>query len=391
MITAGVGFSFLADPLKAALEASDMAMGAGGLVRADFAIFFCTSPHGAQLQEISAQITKVTAAKDVAGCTGFGVMAGTREVERSTALCVLVVSSDSITARSFFIKPLPKNETHAAEKIVAGFRPPKGSQHIGILFPDFTQTHPELLLHALQKLVPQDTWVGGCPSSSESKESTYQVANAQAGSHAVSGLYLAGDFHPLIGIAQGAIPIGKTYTITKSKENMILQLDGKMAYDSLIELAKTTKLPTPKDPHAWIFMAIRPDIGQGGITQEGYFVRNILGVDPERGLIAVAARVQDGQQVSFALRDAALAKEELSNVLKRIKRDLPGPIKFGLYFNCSARGTSLYQTSGVDAAIIEKELGEFPLAGFFTNGEIGPALGPSLLHNFSGVLFLACD
>ena len=101
-IQAGVGFSFLADPVKAALEASDTDLGNSELVRADLALFFCTTPQAQQLQEFSEQISKVTAAKEVAGCTGFGVMAGSRDVEKSTALSVLVISSDRIKGKSFF-------------------------------------------------------------------------------------------------------------------------------------------------------------------------------------------------------------------------------------------------------------------------------------------------
>ena len=391
-IQAGVGLSFLADPVKAALEASDMAMGESGLVRADLALFFCTYPHATQLKEISTEIARVTAAKEIAGCTGYGIIAGSREVEQANALSVLVIASDRMKGKSFFVKAQPKSEPQTAQKIVKESRP-SGSeaQNIAIMFPDFSQMHPELLMKAMRKLAPEDIWVGGCPSGDKSSDSTYQAANGEAGTHAISGMYLSGDFRPMIGVAQGAVPIGKTYTITKSRENCILMLDEKTAYEALVELAKAHPLPSEQDPNSWIFMALSQAGENGPIARESYFVRNILGVDPQRGLIAVAAVVKEGQRVSFAIRDPAMAKEDLRNLLKRIKRDLPSPIKFGLYFNCCARGKSLYQTGGVDTAIIEEVLGTFPLAGFFTFGEIGPVMGSSLLHNYSGVLFLACE
>ena len=390
-IQAGVGLSFLADPVKAALEASDMAMGDSGLVRADMAIFFCTYPHATQLKEMSNEIARVTAAKEIAGCTGYGIIAGSQEVEQSNALSVLVIASDLMKGKSFFVQPQPKSEPQTAQKIVNESRPGNVAQNVAIMFPDFSQMHPELLMNAMRKLAPEDIWVGGCPSGDRSSDSTYQAANGQAGTHAISGMYLSGNFHHVIGVAQGAIPIGKTYTITQSKENCILTLDDKTAYEALVELAKAHPLPVSQDPNSWIFMALSSASDKEPLAREGFFVRNILGVDPKRGLIAVAANIKEGQRVSFAIRDPAMAKEDLRNVLKRIKRDLPSPIKFGLYFNCCARGKSLYQTGGVDTAIIEEALGTFPLAGFFTFGEIGPMLGSSLLHNYSGVLFLACD
>lgn len=391
MIQAGVGLSFLADPVKAALEASDMAMGEAGLVRADFALFFCTYAHATQLQEISAEIEKVTAAKEIAGCTGYGIIAGSEEVEQAMGLSVMVIASDQIKGKSFLIKGLPKGETLTAQKIVQESRTGGGPDNIGILFPDFSQMHPELLLNALRKLVPEDLWVGGCPSANNNSQATYQAAKGKTATKAVSGMYLSGNFHPVWGVAQGAIPVGKTFTITEAKENVIHKLDGKSAYESLMALAKTNPLPPSKDPNAWIFVAISHLDGKDAIGREEYFVRNILGVDPQRGIIAVAAHVHEGQKVSFALRDPKMAREDLRTLLKRIKRELPGPVRFGLYFNCCARGRSLYQSSGVDTTIIEEELGKFPLAGFFTYGEIGPVMGQALLHNYSGVLFLVCD
>ena len=391
VIKAGVGLSYLADPVKAALEASDLAMGEAGLVRADLVLFFCTYAHATQLQEIISQIEKVTAAKEIAGCTGYGIIAGSQEVEQATGLSVMVISSDTIKGKSFLVKAAPKNETLTAQKIVQESGSGGGPDNIGILFPDFSQTHPELLLNALRKIVPEASWVGGCPSANNNSQATYQAARGQAATKSVCGMYLSGSFHTVLGVAQSAIPVGKTYTITEAKENVIHKLDGKNAYDSLAALAKATAIPPSQDPNAWIFMAFSPADGKEAIGREEYFVRNILGVDPQRGIIAVAAHVHEGQKVSFALRDGKMAREDLRNLLRRIKRDLPGPVRLGLYFNCCARGRSLYQSSGVDTSIIEEELGKFPLAGFFTYGELGPVLGQSLLHNYSGVLFLVCD
>lgn len=390
-LRAGVGLSFLADPLKAALEASDMAMGDAGLARADAALFFTTYTHASSLQDISKQISKVTAAKEVAGCTGFGVLAGSQEVEQAAGLSVLVLSSDQLRSKAFFFKPPAQGGPLSAKRIMRDFMPSGGPAQAGFLFPDITQADPDALLGALDESNPAAVWVGGCPAGNSSKEPTYQAANGEAGTRGISGLCLSGDFRPVVGVGQGCIPIGKNYIITEAEDNVIIKLDGKPAYDRIVELAKSTKLPQPQDPHAWIFLAFAADVNSKTFPKDGYYVRNILGVDPSKGIIAVAAHVQKGQKVCFALRDPGMAKNDLKSVLQGLKKDLPGPIRFGLYFNCCARGRSLYQSSGVDTALIEKELGKFPLAGFFTYGEIGPVLGRSIMHNYSGILFLACD
>ena len=62
--------------------------------------------------------------------------------------------------------------------------------------------------------------------------------------------------------------------------------------------------------------------------------------------------------------------------------------QFGLYFNCCARGTSLYGFPGMDTAYIHRSLGDFPLIGFFGSYELGPVGRINQLLTYTGVLAL---
>ena len=65
-----------------------------------------------------------------------------------------------------------------------------------------------------------------------------------------------------------------------------------------------------------------------------------------------------------------------------------GDYRFGLYFNCLARGQALYQEPGIDAAEIHRALPDVPILGFFCNAEIGPLKGENQLFTYTGVLVL---
>jgi small ligand-binding sensory domain FIST len=96
--------------------------------------------------------------------------------------------------------------------------------------------------------------------------------------------------------------------------------------------------------------------------------------------------------VSFLVRDADAAREDLAARVRELKAALGGrPPAFGLYFDCLGRGAGLYGEPGVDAAIIREHLGEFPLGGFFGNGELAPFMGSNLVHNYTGVLVLVAS
>ncbi|MEK7879716.1 MAG: FIST C-terminal domain-containing protein, partial [candidate division NC10 bacterium] len=59
---------------------------------------------------------------------------------------------------------------------------------------------------------------------------------------------------------------------------------------------------------------------------------------------------------------------------------------FGCYFNCAGRGQGLFGVPDHDVSLIRQHLGEFPLAGFFGNGEFAPIGGRNFFHNYTGVL-----
>jgi small ligand-binding sensory domain FIST len=64
---------------------------------------------------------------------------------------------------------------------------------------------------------------------------------------------------------------------------------------------------------------------------------------------------------------------------------------FGFYFNCAARGSSLYGLAGIDTAYISRTFGDLPIIGFFGNAEIAPLRGANRLFTYTGVLALVTE
>jgi small ligand-binding sensory domain FIST len=131
------------------------------------------------------------------------------------------------------------------------------------------------------------------------------------------------------------------------------------------------------------------DPAKSPLERGDFLVRNLMGVDPRRGAIAVAELVQVGQTIQFQLRDAAASREDLHATLASLRDRLDGRRPaFGCYFNCAGRGQGLYGEADHDVTAIRDALGEFPLAGFFGNGELAPVGGQNFLHTYTGALLL---
>ena len=115
-----------------------------------------------------------------------------------------------------------------------------------------------------------------------------------------------------------------------------------------------------------------------------YLVRNLIGIDPDRGLLAIGDRVQPGMQIQFARRDAETAREDLGRMIDDLKNRLPGSPRGALYHSCLGRGRNLFGDDSAEMKLVRKLLGDVPLAGFYANGEISH----NRLYGYTGVLTL---
>jgi len=115
--------------------------------------------------------------------------------------------------------------------------------------------------------------------------------------------------------------------------------------------------------------------------QGDFLVRNVVGADPESGVIAVGDLMRTGQTIQFHVRDAASADADLRRLLCD-SRDKAAPAG-AIVFTCNGRGTRLFDAPDHDARCVRDCLGPIPVAGFFAQGEIGPIGSRTFLHGFT--------
>jgi small ligand-binding sensory domain FIST len=138
-----------------------------------------------------------------------------------------------------------------------------------------------------------------------------------------------------------------------------------------------------------VFAGLAMDPAKSPLERGDFLVRNLIGADRSSGAVAVAEQVRVGQTVQFQIRDAEASREDLRGMLGEVAARLDGrPPAFGCYFDCAGRGRGLFGVHDHDVTLIREALGEFPLVGFFGNGEFAPVARRNFFHNYTGALVL---
>ena len=387
MIRAGVGFSSARNPRSAAGEATAAALAQAGLGRATGALCFATPAYGAAYPMILRAVASEAGTREVAGCSSMGVIAGETEIESGHALAVLVFGGEDIHATRFFVPTLRGRAAGVAADVAAAVRPKLDKSNLLILFADTYNFEAEPTLAALASELPRVPIAGGGASEDGSIGETFVFCGDTISSNAVSGMLLSGEFDLTLANTIACGLIGTAHRVTAARDNIILELDGRPAYEVFAEAAG----PLAADLRralAYVFVAIPVYENATTIERGQFVVRNIVGASEEHGVVAVSFQPKVGDTVGFVLRDAERSRQDLKATLDDLNDRLNAPPAFGLYFNCISRGNGLYNIPGHDSAYIRRALGPVPIAGFFTGFEIGALADQTSLLQYSGVLAL---
>ena len=206
------------------------------------------------------------------------------------------------------------------------------------------------------------------------------IAGRDLGKAGMAGLMLAPDVAVATALTQGCTPIGPTHRIDEARDNVIMAIDGRTALSVFFEDIGPELARDPRRLGGIVFAGLPVT----GSDTGDYLVRNLMAIDPRQGWIVIGDEVSPGDQILFCRRDPDSARTDLLRMLKQLQGRLPGPPKAGVYVSCIARGMALFGEPGVETGLIRETLGEFPLIGFFANGEISR----DRLYGHTGVLTL---
>lgn len=392
MIRAGVGQSTEASTEKAVEQAFDAALAHAEIRQADMALIVFTAEHMRDQERLRNAVSHASNHAVVVGSSAAGILSGEGEVEGSHGIAVLALASDQLQTNAFLFEPLRGHDAEAGGRIAKLTGPSLGGNLLTVLMPDSYNGQAQEMLQAMEREIGYSPVIGAGSSESGVAGATFQLCNDKVATNAVTGLHLSGSFESFIDITQGCQPITEPLVITRADGNIIYEIDNHPAFEVFTSVLKGPLLEDLRRALMYVFVGVPADRRRNNVGGGEYLVRNIIGLDSEKKIIGVADKVTEGQAMIFTLRDGQRARDDLGQMLKRQALRLDGKKPaFGVYFNCCARGASLYGIPGIDSAYIRQVLGDFPLIGMFGGYELAPLGGANHLFAYTGVLALIAE
>ena len=392
MIRAGVAHSTHIDSAKAAEAASRQAMDHAGISKASVTILFSTIDHAPKYQDVLKVVRKITKAPHVIGASGYGVITERIEIERRPAIGVMVLELESIEAQSFLVPNLQESSFRAGQRVAESLQHKDPPPSLMLALADTFSFQSASFFDGFEETWGYIPIIGGTAAEDGAEEKTYQMRNHEVAFDAVAGLTLSGQFRSEMGLTQSCQPFGEPFRVTRANGNTIYEIEGRPAYDMLLESLTEIEFENPHHLFQRIFLGLPTRDFQTDFTRSNYLIRNITGVNAKKGVLTCVTPVEAGDIMTFTVRDAERARHDLLLTLRDLKERF-GSTKpaFGFYFNCCARGEALYDRLNEDTKFIRQFFPDVPILGIFAYGELSPVDHVNHLHHYSGALTLVSE
>lgn len=355
-----------------------------GAAAPDVAFAFVASAFTPEAPRLPALLSEALHCRVLLGCTADGVIGGAREVEHQPALALTVAALPGVQVQPFALDAgaLPDEDAppHAWHEMLGV--PPAGTPQFILLVDPFSMPI-EALLAGIDYAYPHSVTLGGLASAARSPGGNALLLAGGVRHAGAVGLALTGDLRIDTVVAQGCRPIGRPLRITRCRSNVLMELDGKSPLECVHELAAGLEERDQTLLGQGLFVGIAAGQVLGQAPPE-FLIRNLMGVDPERGYFAVGERLREGQTVQFHVRDARTSAEDLAALLRACAQPgAPAAPHGALIFSCLGRGRHLYGAPNHDTDLFRNQFGPVPIGGCFCAGEIGPVAGATRLHGYT--------
>ncbi|WP_225938300.1 FIST signal transduction protein [Leptothermofonsia sichuanensis] len=375
----------------------------------DLALVFISSAFTSEYARLMPLLQEYLPALPILGCGGGGVVGAdrsgiTQEVEGQPALSLTLASLPNVKVQTFYLgaEDLPDLDSPPDAWINQIGVPVTAQPHFILLADPFSSRINDLL-QGLDFAYPGAVKVGGLASGGGGNAQTGLFCNYRLYRKGTVGVALSGDIVVETIVAQGCRPIGQPYWVTEGERNILFGLEEQPGADPspYRSGARVSQKRTPLEvlqdliqnlsdadrtlaQHS-LFVGIAQNEFKQNLEQGDFLIRQLLGVDPRVGAIAIGDHIRPGQRIQFHLRDAQASAEDLETLLRRYRQQSRHSATGALMFSCLGRGEGLYGEPNYDSHLFSQYQPGVSLSGFFCNGEIGPVGGSTFLHGYTSV------
>lgn len=375
---------------------------------ADLAILFISTTFASEFPRLQPLLADKLPVQHFIGCGGNGVIGPTQggstaEVEEEPGITLTLASLPGVDIQTFHIyeDELPDPDSAPLTWTELLEVDPAHQPHF-ILFADPSSSKISDLLQGLDYAYPGAVKIGGLASGRSSWSGSGLFCDDQLYREGTVGVALSGNIMIETIVAQGCRPIGQPYRVAEAERNVVLQVEEQTVPIEATFNTEEVELQTPLEALQTLVQDLDEDerelaqhsLSVGIVCNEfkqnlepgDFLIRNLIGVDPRIGAIAIGDRIRPGQRIQFHLRDAQASADDLEDLLQQYFRkspqDQPQPTA-ALLFDCLGRGERFYGEPDFDSQLFKRYFQNIPVSGFFCNGEIGPIAGTTFLHGYT--------
>jgi small ligand-binding sensory domain FIST len=356
----------------------------------DLVFAFVSQHHAAAYEQVPGWLREELGDTVIAGCSAGGVIGGGCELEGREAISLTGGWLPDVRVRVHHITEPVQNPSREVWSEVLGLAPNEPCQFLLIIDPYTCEV--DELLPSLDGAFPNACKVGGLASAGAGDQPVALFAGDELHRGGALIVTLQGPYELRAVVSQSCRPVGEPYIVTRANGNVIKELNAGKPAEVLRKVYDAMNARDHSLFNTSLFLGMDRGDNRTRYESGDFLIRNILGIDPDSGALAVDARVNPYQVVQFHLRDRDTASQDLSQRLRELTRsDIPPRVRGALLFSCLGRGERLYGVANHDSDAFARRVGPVSLSGFFSDGEIGPVDGKTCLHGYASVFAVFCS
>jgi hypothetical protein len=402
MVTkAGVGMSYHHNPNLAGREAAEQALQKAGVSKPNLVFVF--GSIGYDQHSLLRAVRETTGGAPLTGCSAEGTIDGDDADESGFSVVVMAISSEELRWHNGITAGLEAEPRAVGKRVAKDLMPHLSAETIGLfVFPDGlkdfvvpTENLVDNFFAGLEENLPSERflpmWGGGANTNFNNwAPPTYQYCDDEVITDGVSYALLSGKTRAGWAISHACIPIGGERIVTRSKGNIIYEIDGKPAMEVFEEYIPQGALTHDRDWFRYVISLSLCFRAPSYMKDEEYVVRGMPAVSMADGSITVQTEVSEGTSVWLSSRDKEKVSNGFDRMATQIKNQLGGEKpKLVFQFECGTRGKMMFRDQ--EKLELQKRFRrsldpDAPWAGFYTVGEIGPVEEHNLRHLYTSVV-----
>jgi hypothetical protein len=364
------GISNAVNSKAAILECIESAFADGD--KADCKLLVIHSTMGHNFAQMAAGAKEACPDAEIIGCTGSGVIGREGVSEAMRAMAVMAITGDEFAvAAADGLNGT--NSAELSERVAGEVKAANPDINMMYILSAGLDLSGDKVIEGIEAVFSADLPIFGAAAGDNGKaKGTFQFHGQTA---MENGLILVGfsdsSLEVLSGVHHGSIPVDDAvFEVTKSKDNQVIELDGKPAWPALL-----ARFGLPPETTELAETLPITGLGEALTDQEQaeydnpQILRVPIKVSDDHQSFYLPTSVSEGTKYQLMQRDEGYIFEGLDRLMERMQTELDGRRPVAVFqADCLARGRFTFNRVLKDEIIAKMQ---YPLCG----GDVVPWLG----------------